>query len=321
MVLIGGQRDDQEPCPRVYAYHTEQKLWEEWPPTPTTWCGAAVHDQSLLAIGGEQGGRDVFVLNAERTEWKKMPIPDMPTDVSFCAAATLSSKLYVCGGSLERHGSLQVFDFRREMWSELTPAPQDMCRSATILSIVPVGHFLVTDELCYYDTVEDVWRGLPNRPAGKTAAIASLGGQLVAFGHYADTDDNMDIDENGDSDDGESAACANGDENESGDDVALDGDARSDDHVSSGSTDNGVADFGDGLKAHSSIDTDSVSSSRESDPLGYLAADVLSYDFRCWMPLPTMHRKCYLSSACTVNEKVYVSGGTNEQHNSLQCFI
>ena len=409
MVLIGGNSQDCEPCRRVYAYQTKKNLWTEWPPTPTTCCGAAVYNQSLLAIGGEPGGRDVFVLNDEHTKWTgpKTRIPPMPIAVTDCAATVFEEKLYVCGGSEEHHGVLQVFDFRLREWFVASPAPRAACRNWRIYALVPIGRFLVTDEWCCYDTEKDTWRRVPARPAGKATAVTSLKGHLIALGQDcanaawptavealnnggsvgAGIDDNgsddsssddsssddsssddSGSDDNGSDGSGDSSSDGNGRDGNGTDDRGRD-DSSSDDNGSdnngsddngsddngsddNGSDDSGSDDNGGDNNGSDDADTDGTDKDDSKDDGGHFggstvtrsrdithfadspadassgeskessdlfAADALSYDFHRWMPLPNMHAERRFSSACTVNGKVYVSGGELEP-NSLESF-
>ena len=58
VVLIGGNRPDCEPCPRVYAYHTKKKLWRECRPRPLP----AVVLQSIVNLSSSSAVNRVAVM-------------------------------------------------------------------------------------------------------------------------------------------------------------------------------------------------------------------------------------------------------------------
>ena len=113
---------------------------------------------------------------------------------------------------------------------------------------------------------------LPDRPAGKTSAITSLGGQLITLG--------------------QDFAVAKPTAVETRTDYGI--------HDNGTRGENGYVGDSDGfLSEHEACSIDDVGSSSGGDKHDndYLAADVLNHDLCRWVPLSNMHEKRHCSSA------------------------
>ena len=209
VVVLSGYGNDGSSCSRVFAFHTIQRMWEEWISTPSQHPAAASDGTRLIVVGGSEfnkvGGMDftkkVYQLSVDRVEWKALP--PMPHTSAYGAATVLRNKLYAVGqvvitdsGSYlkeERSNAtpVQVLDLKDGVWSQIVMTSSISDRLGwykSCESFVALDDLVISDKMVAYDTVTGESLDLPLAPnciprhLRTTFALAVLNGQLLAIG-------------------------------------------------------------------------------------------------------------------------------------------
>ena len=188
---------------KIYAYHTEQQLWQSLPHCYSEYSALVVAKNKVTTVGGFQDGQPTKSLASLTVEGKWVELlPPMPTARYFLAAVCRGKNVIAAGGcdcGGIKLSTVEILDTDLRKWSSAASLPHPM-REASITVCGDLLYLLggadqngrtlsvltssITDLLHQQQETANqpaVWRPAADTPYYDSTAV-SVGGQLLAIG-------------------------------------------------------------------------------------------------------------------------------------------